>query len=115
LVAQSNGALVFTSPLPLPVADQDADGLAVGDFNRDGRPDLAVIDATANTVTILLGLGNSAFIVPNSFPTGNNPVSVMVADVNGDGLPDVVTTNLGSDNVSVLLNLSIGGGAFSPA
>src|SRR2546422_6504805 len=35
--------------------------VAIGDLNRDGRPDLAVGDYTSRTVSVLLGNGDGAF------------------------------------------------------
>ena len=47
-----------------------------------------------------------------SFPTGNDPYSVVVGDLNGDGFPDMATANSLSNNVSVLLG--DGSGGFGP-
>jgi hypothetical protein len=38
--------------------------IAVGDFNGDGKPDLAVVDANSNEVSVLLGNGNGTFEAP---------------------------------------------------
>jgi FG-GAP-like repeat len=35
--------------------------VGVGDFNRDGKPDLAVSNEASNTVTVLLGNGDGTF------------------------------------------------------
>ena len=48
--------------------------VAVGDFNGDGKPDLAVANSTsANTVSVLLGNGNGTFQAAVSFATGSGP------------------------------------------
>jgi hypothetical protein len=85
--------------------------LAVGDFNGDGRPDLAVPNAENNNVTILLGNGNGGFYrAPGSpFPVGSYPRSVVIRDFNEDGKPDLAILNAKSENVTVLLGTGSGG------
>src|SRR5437773_8893473 len=53
---------------------------AVGDFNGDGKQDLAVTIATTNSVSVLLGDGNGTFGAPATFPVGNTPSSIAVSD-----------------------------------
>jgi hypothetical protein len=78
--------------------------VAVGDFNGDGVPDLAVADVSGAGVSVLLGQGDGTFRPKLGYGVGSSPVSVAVGDFNGDGFPDLVTANSGSNNVSVLLN-----------
>src|SRR5437879_5776573 len=101
--------------------------VAVGDFNRDGVPDVAVADydvtaaAGSDTVSVLLGNGGGTFQPARTFATaGMNPVTVAVGDFNGDGRPDLAVTNSANTssgavpgNVSVLLGN--GEGTFQPA
>ncbi len=79
--------------------------VAVGDFNADGRPDLAVANHTSNNVSILLGTLFGAFqAVAVNYVVGSNPHSVAVGDFNADGRPDLAVANSGSNNVSMVLN-----------
>ena len=87
--------------------------VAVGDFNGDGRQDLAVANTTANNVSILLGNGAGGFSAGNNFPVGAAPEFVVVNDFNGDGRQDLATANRNSHNVSILLGNGAGG--FSTA
>src|SRR6516162_4540243 len=75
--------------------------LVTGDFNGDGRPDLAVANQSSNTVSILLGNANGTFQPALNFATGIGPHSVAVGDFNGDGKLDIVTAN--TSDLSVLL------------
>jgi len=77
--------------------------VAVGDFNRDGTPDLAVGFEQGTTVSVLLGKGDGTFQAPAEYDTGSAPLFVAVGDFNVDGNDDLVTANYPSDVVTVLL------------
>jgi uncharacterized protein (DUF2141 family) len=87
--------------------------VAVGDFNGDGKLDLAVANEASETVTILLGDGTGNFTAASSPPTGNSPNSVAVGDFNGDGKLDLAVVNTNSNTVSILLG--DGAGNFTTA
>ncbi len=89
--------------------------VAVGDFNGDGIPDLAVINLYDSTVTILLGTGGGAFQpAPNSpITVGRGTISVAVGDFNGDGIPDLAVVNSTDNTVAILLGN--GDGTFRAA
>jgi hypothetical protein len=85
-------------------------GLAVGDFNRDGKPDVVVTNQATNSVSVLLGDGEGSFTgTSRRFPTGSHPTAVAVGDLKGDGKPDLVTLN---DNGTVSVLLGNGDGTF---
>jgi hypothetical protein len=93
---------------------------AVGDFNGDGKLDIAVTGGgyglqTVNAVTILLGNGDGTFsLAQNStFATGSNPWAIVAADFNGDGKLDLVIANEGGSTLTILLGN--GDGTFTPA
>jgi hypothetical protein len=83
--------------------------VAVGDFNGDGKSDLATANTGSNNVSVLLGNGSGGFATAVSFAVGEGPVSVAVGDFNGDGRPDLATANELANNVSVLLGNGSGG------
>ncbi len=72
-----------------------------GDFNGDGRLDLAVANINFSNVSVLLGNANGTFQTAQNFATGLYPSSVAVGDFNKDGKLDLATGNQSS--VSVLL------------
>jgi hypothetical protein len=63
--------------------------VAVGDFNGDGKPDLAVANQISSTVSILLGQGDGTFQPAVNYAAGTLPRSVAVGDFNGDGKQDL--------------------------
>ena len=77
--------------------------VTVGDFNGDGRLDLATANGSARHVSILLGQGDGTFQAAQDFGGGSEPVSVTVGDFNGDGRLDLATANVVADSVSILL------------
>ncbi|MBN8281007.1 MAG: VCBS repeat-containing protein, partial [Gammaproteobacteria bacterium] len=77
--------------------------LVFGDFNQDGKLDIAVADYGANNVGIRLGAGNGTFPTVTTFATGTGPHSVRTADLNGDGKLDIATVNDQSETASILL------------
>ncbi len=91
---------------------------AIGDFNGDGRLDLAVPDPGDNGVAVLLGQGDGTFSPPVIYPTGPNPDAVAVADFNGDGFPDLAVAYNGPTDGSAPGGVSIlfgdGHGHFTP-
>jgi len=86
--------------------------VAVGDFNGDGKLDLAVGNGCTSVcyVSILLGNGDGTFQTHVDYPVGTTsstglpltPLYVGVGDFNGDGKLDLVVVNNASDTVSVL-------------
>ncbi len=84
--------------------------VAVGDFNRDGKQDLAVANINGANVSILLGTGNGSFGLATNFAVGSGPKSVAVGDFNGDANQDLAVVNAGGNSVSILLGN--GNGSF---
>src|SRR5712691_1556869 len=62
--------------------------IAVGDFNGDGRSDVAVANQGSNNVSILLGNGDGTFAAAVNYGVGAAPRSVGLGDFNGDGKID---------------------------
>jgi hypothetical protein len=77
--------------------------VAVGDFNGDGVPDLAVANAGSSNVTILLGKGDGTFTAAASPAVDTASTALSVGDFNGDGKEDIVVANSGESSATALL------------
>jgi hypothetical protein len=111
----------YTGATPV---DQRPSSVAVGDFNHDGKLDLAVTGRAYDYlppypsdhayVNVLLGNGNGTFTTADTHLLNGTPAaSIAIADFNGDGKLDVVTANSETQTVSVLLGN--GNGTLQPA
>ena len=91
--------------------------VTTGDFNSDGKLDLAVASDGSNNVSILLGDGSGSFssAAGSPYAVGSNPRYIATGDFNGDGIPDLVVANLLSNNVSILLGKVNRNGTFQGA
>jgi hypothetical protein len=77
--------------------------VVAGDFNGDGVPDVALAQANAGQVTVLLGKGDGTFQAGVSYGVGNNPTSLIAANLNGTGATDLVAVNHAANTFSVLM------------
>ena len=81
--------------------------VVVGDFNGDGKLDLAVLNTASNNVSILLGNGDGTFQSAKTFPCGTNPSGILVGDFNGDGKLDLAVFMAGNTTTSVSAEVRI--------
>jgi hypothetical protein len=95
-------------------------GLVTGDFNGDGRPDIAVANHSgptpgtfANGVNVLIAKADGTFQSAVNYPGGIGPTHLLSADLNLDGKLDLATANSESKSLSVLLGN--GNGTFQSA
>jgi hypothetical protein len=111
-VLLGNGNGTFQPPQAYAVGTEPV-AVAVGDFNGDGKPDLAVVNQGSNTVSLLLGAGKGLFKPAVNYAVGTGPDALALADLNGDGKLDLVTSNGTGSTLSVLLGN--GNGTFQTA
>ena len=77
--------------------------IAVGDFNGDGKTDLATSNSNGFTVSILLGNGDGTFQPKVDYPIGQFARSLVVADFNGDQKADLAVSSFSDNIVSILI------------
>lgn len=129
-VLLGNGDGTFAPSSSVAAIGTGPDAMALGDFNGDGKTDLAVVNGCyplppapsnfiGNSVTILLGNGDGSFTpAPGSpLPVGACPDAIAVGDFSGDGKLDLAvayegTGATGAGGVTVLLGN--GDGSFTP-
>jgi hypothetical protein len=87
--------------------------VAVGDFNGDGKADLAVTAEGNNRVYIYTGNGTGTFSFSISYVVGSQPVAILATDLNHNGTIDLAVANRQSATVSILLGH--GDGTFNAA
>jgi hypothetical protein len=117
-----NGAGSFTagpdSSYPAGQGYITVSGLATGEFNNDGKRDIAISDALTGKVFTMLGNGQGGFSGGTSVSmisaTGVVPGTVLVGDYNHDGRADVATINEFTDTLhSLAVALANGSGGFN--
>jgi Flp pilus assembly secretin CpaC len=102
------------SPFPLPTSVSGPVAMTVADFDRDGKPDLAIVNQTTlanpavaqGNVVVLQGNGNGTFTEFTGSPitVGRNPVAIASGDLDGNASPDLAIVNNSDNSVTVLLN-----------
>jgi uncharacterized protein (TIGR03437 family) len=102
---------------PVAVGGGDVTGggaraLAIRDFNRDGKPDLAILNSDTQNVIVLLGDGRGGFARSATLNIGNNAQDLAAADFNGDGNLDLVAKG---QSGGLALFIGNGQGSFTPS
>jgi hypothetical protein len=111
-VTFGNGNGTFQPPVYIPLT-QDSYWVAVGDFNRDGIPDIVASLNNYEGFAVLLGNGDGTFAAPVYYANGIATRYLTVADLNGDGYPDLIAVDINYNSFYVLLNA--GNGTLLPA
>ncbi len=84
---------------------------AVADFNKDGRPDIAVSNFSTNSISILLGQADGTLKVQTAIlGTASGAFDLTVGDIDNDGDSDVIASNLKDRNISIFRNVGVVGG-----
>jgi len=115
VLAQS-ATVCFTTPNSGEIGggvNRSTSALALGDFNNDGKLDVATLNGTGDAVSIALGQGNGTFALGPNVPLAPGPLAIALGDLNNDGKLDFVTTHAdftnGVNDVSIRLGNGIGG------
>jgi hypothetical protein len=118
LLGNGDGTFQPLGTVPVLTAGELPNGLAVGDFNNDGKLDLAVINegnGVTSTVSIFLGTGTGTFTASPSLNVGAVPIDIRAVDFNKDGKLDLVVANSGNGGVGTVQAFAGNGdGTFTP-
>ncbi|BAU52453.1 FG-GAP-like repeat-containing protein [Mucilaginibacter gotjawali] len=85
-------------------------GIAIGDLDGDGKPDLAVSNTVTGTISVYLNKSQSGNFTASSlapkvdFATSNSPTLLNIADMDGDGKPDILAVNGSEGSISMFHN-----------
>ena len=111
-VLAGNGDSTFRASEPIDLGAGFLEGLLTGDFNGDGRPDLAVASGSdPSLIRILLGNVDGTFRAPVTSAFTELAAPTVAHDFNRDGATDLA---LVIDAATVQVELSRGDGSFSP-
>ncbi len=105
----NQGAGSFATSLPIvqvPLLSNSGDprGLVRGDFDRNGRADLAVTNSLSNDVSFLTDHWDFETFDRADYGAGWKPAALIAVDLNADGVDDIATADSGGNSVSVLLS-----------
>lgn len=115
MLGDGSGGFTIINGIPLQGPSSIFADVDIGDFNADGKADIAVVRGNSNSINVLQGNGAGSFSAYATSPTPATPVSVIVKDLNGDGKADIAATSSGQQGfvrqaqVTVLINNGAGG------
>src|SRR5438874_875400 len=87
--------------LPWPTTRNDPWPVELADLDGNAKPDLVVVDANGQNVSVLLGNGAGTFAAAVTYATGITPHAVAIADLDGDAKPDLVIANTGGNTLTL--------------
>jgi hypothetical protein len=105
-IGNGDGTFQLPATYSIPFGTYAVDGfgqIAVGDYNGDGKLDVAIVDGVQGAAAVLLGNGDGTFQPFAQVTDNGSPTAIVAGDFNGDGKLDLVTNDLKSTNLSVLL------------
>ncbi len=113
-IAPTSAPMLFApapgSPIPI---SGGPNNVAIGDVDKDGKPDLLVL--SRGGISVLIGNGDGQFRTTRSSPIQlpNHPSEIALDDINADGNLDVALA--AHDSYGVMLLLGNGQGSFALA
>lgn len=112
--SSSAQSLKYQSVTTLSTGSSSPVYIAAGDFNGDGKPDIAVPDHSGKTISVYLNRGDGTFGAPvvTSLNIPNTLGAIVVGDINEDGKQDLIVSTVAGSQFAIPL-LGQGDGTFS--
>ncbi|CAF1265918.1 unnamed protein product [Adineta ricciae] len=118
-ICNTNNVIIFlgfgNGTLSSPTLALETDGfspvsIVTGYFDNDNHLDFILVDSDANTVSVVIGLGNGTFQYSDSYSTGDSsqPQCAAVGDFNHDHYLDIVVVNKNTNNIVIFLGSANG-------
>lgn len=113
----STNAFSISGPFTMSLGTNE---LNAADIDGDGKPDVAGINYSSHSVSVLLntssGVGNISFGTETAVNLGTSQLFGRLADLDGDGKPDIISANGASSGIQILRNTSSSGSvSFAPS
>jgi VCBS repeat protein/FG-GAP repeat protein len=103
-----NSSVQFANAADANVGNSPASA-AIGDFNNDGKQDLAIGNLAGASVSIRLGDGMGGFSGTTNVSVGALPFGIAIGDFDNDGNQDIAATNFNASAVAIRLGDGLGG------
>jgi flagellin-like hook-associated protein FlgL len=111
LLSNGDGTFKAESAYTTPNQGFARTGITVGDFNSDGKGDLAVSGLGSNNIAILLSNGDGTFRASTNYSASSGGQTIAVGDFNNDTVSDVALGGFSSGHLGIYItNASAVGG-----
>lgn len=90
-------------------------GLVSADFNGDGKPDLASVDAGSDRVSVRLQQTGGTFAAAAPYAVNSQPTGIAVGQFNNDAYPDIAVVHYSFSQSKVVFLINNGNGTFARA
>ena len=109
------GVISFASPVSISTTGGPID-LSIADFDRDGKPDIAVVNQNYGWISVLRNITTTGVITSSSFTStiftsvsAAFPYRIFAGDLDNDGKPDIAFSDYGTTKIYVMHNNFIAG------
>jgi hypothetical protein len=113
LLGNGNGTFAPAVSYPSPTVVSASNAVAIGDFNGDGKPDIAATNYDGYDVSVFIGVGDGTFKNAVNYPGSLYPVGLVTGDFNGDGRLDIASVAGYISSAAVTVLIGKGDGTFT--